>query len=140
MNLFAYGSLMCADILYKITACRLSYSPATLAAYKRCSVRDETYPGLVEEKGSSVTGVVYFSVPEDAWLRLDIFEGEMYSRGVVRVSCDDQISVDAATYVIRPQFRNRLSSSDWNFQEFLQSGRKRFEEEYLGFEKLGNIR
>lgn len=138
MNLFAYGSLMCADILYKITACSLSYSPATLANYKRCGVRDETYPGLVEQQGSSVTGVVYFSVPEDAWLRLDIFEGEMYSRSLVCVSCDDKTSVDAATYIIRPQFRHRLSSNDWNFQEFLQFGRKRFEAEYSGFDKLGN--
>jgi len=135
MNLFAYGTLMCADILYRVAACRPACAPATLAAYRRCAVRNEVYPGIVEDDAARVSGVVYWGVPEGAWRRLDKFEGEMYSRRPVRVLLEDGTSTDAATYVITPEFAHRLAASDWSYEEFLRSGKKIFEAGYPGFDE-----
>ena len=47
-NLFAYGTLMCEDIMQDVAGCRLSCVPAELRGYSRRRVRGEHYPALVE--------------------------------------------------------------------------------------------
>ncbi len=144
MNLFAYGTLMCPDILDRVAACRPAYAPATLAGYRRYAVRNEVYPGIVEDHeasvrdagvtAASVRGVVYWEVPEDAWRRLDRFEGEMYARRSVRALLEDGTSTDAATYVVKAEFTHRLTASEWSYEEFLRSGKRIFEARYPGFD------
>jgi len=140
MNLFAYGTLLCADILHKVTGCRPAHAPAALRGYRRHALTDEVYPAIVAHEGAAVAGVIYFDVPAGAWSCLDRFEGEMYARRIVRVLCEDGTSVDAATYVIKPEFAYRLAPSEWSVEEFLASGRKKFEAEYSGFDEVGNRR
>ncbi|MBI4793490.1 MAG: gamma-glutamylcyclotransferase [Deltaproteobacteria bacterium] len=130
MHLFAYGTLMCEDIMHKVSACRPAHAPATLGNYRRGRIDGEVYPGVVAEQGGLVRGIVYFDVPAEAWARLDAFEGEMYYR------CGDEISLEAETYVVRPQFVHRLLPVEWSLAEFLESGRQRFEAGYAGFEQL----
>ena len=113
MHLFAYGTLMCVDIMHKVSACRPAHAPATLGNYRRCRVDGEVYPGVVGEQGGLVPGLVYFDVPAEAWARLDAFEGEMYCRRTVLLTgadvCGDEISLEAETYVDRKS--TRLNSS-----------------------------
>jgi gamma-glutamylcyclotransferase (GGCT)/AIG2-like uncharacterized protein YtfP len=136
MDFFAYGTLMCDDILYGVAGCRPAQTPATLANYHRYSVRGELYPGIVAQAGSTVNGVLYFDVPLQAWVQLDRFEGEMYSRCAVRVTTEDGQSIQAITYVVRPEYVHIMTSSDWSYEDFLKSGKKLFIGECFGSHEI----
>lgn len=62
-HLFAYGTLMCDDIIAEISGSLLSHVSATLRGYRRMCVKGEHYPALVPEAGGSVEGVLYLNVP-----------------------------------------------------------------------------
>ena len=134
--LFAYGTLMCEDIMLKVAGCYPGALPATLVGYSRKRVKNELYPGLILEETSRVEGVVYTNLPASAWGPLDRFEGEMYSRHPVSVRLRDGSSLAAATYLVRPAFRNRLEESEWDFSYFLRKGKHRFQREYRGYQAL----
>lgn len=140
MNLFAYGTLMCADIMHQVAGCLPALAPASLAHYQRRRVSGEEYPAIVGQHGAAVQGVVYLDVPAAAWRRLDRFEGEMYDRRTVRVECADGNRLPADTYVIRPEFAQLLLTSTWSYEEFLRSGRKRFAADYGGFDAPANLK
>jgi gamma-glutamylcyclotransferase (GGCT)/AIG2-like uncharacterized protein YtfP len=135
---FAYGTLMCEDIMLAVTGHRFNRTPGFLRDYRRRAVKGEVYPGILPERDGVVEGIVYRDLPDTAWARLDPFEGEMYQRQIVGVTLADSTPIEAHTYVVRPEFENRLDSSDWDFEKFLQSGKKTFETHYFGFKALKN--
>lgn len=136
MHLFAYGTLMCAEIMQQVAGCLPAQAPATLAGFRRCRLRGEEYPAIVDRQHAAVQGVVYLEVPAAAWQRLDCFEGEMYERRTVLVNGQDGRSLAADTYVIRPAFTRLLLSAEWSYAEFLRTGRQRFAAGYAGFAAL----
>jgi len=136
---FAYGTLMCEDIMLAVTGRRFTRTPAILRDFRRRAVRGEVYPGILPERGGIVEGIVYRNLPDTAWAGLDAFEGEMYQRQIVGVTLEDRTPVEAYTYVIKPEFQNRLETSEWDFEKFLQSGKKAFEAHYFGFKVLKNV-
>ena len=136
MNLFAYGTLMCTEIMQQVAGCLPAQLPATLAGYRRSRLRGEEYPAIVGQQGAVVQGVVYLEVPQEAWRRLDRFEGEMYARRPVLVDGAEGKSLAADTYVIRPEFARLLLPAEWSYAEFLRTGRKRFAADYAGFAAL----
>ncbi len=81
-SFFAYGTLMCEDIMKEISACRLSHVPGIVRGYSRRSVRGEYYAGLIPSEDGRVEGVVYRHLPNSTWERLDRFEGNMYQRSL----------------------------------------------------------
>lgn len=135
-NLFAYGTLMCEDIMQEVSGCTLSHEPATLKGYSRRCVKGEHYPAIVPDREGRVYGVVYRNVPDSAWERLDRFEGEMYARKLVQVEPGEGAILLAATYVVQPEFLDRIETSDWDFAEFLRGGKARFQKHYRGYRSL----
>jgi gamma-glutamylcyclotransferase (GGCT)/AIG2-like uncharacterized protein YtfP len=135
-HLFAYGTLMCDDIMREVAGCSPVPLPGTLRGYRRCSVRDALYPALVPDEEGCVEGVVYRNVPPSAWDRLDRFEGEMYERRVVQIELMEGTALPAATYVVRPEFLDLLDPSDWDFAQFLRNGKASFERHYPGYRSL----
>jgi len=135
-HLFAYGSLMCADIMHDVSGYDVPGIGGVLNDYRRLVVRGEHYPGLLPVHGAAVEGVVYWDVPMSAWERLDRFEGEMYLRQSVDVALKHGGIVQADAYVVRPEFRHRLEDSDWDFGEFLRIGKVRFQRHYQGYQAL----
>ena len=135
-SLFAYGTLMCEEIMQEVSGCRLSPVPGILQGYCRRSVKNEHFPGLVPNAESRVDGVVYRDVPDSAWDRLDRFEGEMYARWLVQIELYDGAILPAATYVVKPQFLVRLEPSEWNFADFLRNGKTNFQKNYKGYKAL----
>ena len=128
--LFAYGTLMCEEIMAEVSGCRLTPLPGTLQGYGRRVVRGQCYPALVPQEEGRVNGLVYLEVPPSAWARLDRFEGEMYARQKVSVELSDGTLVSATTYVVQPEFLGHLDRADWDFDRFLRRGKKPFQEEY----------
>ena len=135
-HLFAYGTLMCDAIMAEVSESHLAHFSATLRGYRRVCVQGEHYPALIPDANRSVEGVVYENVPDSAWIRLDRFEGEMYSREIVKVSRKDGTSVTAETYVARAQFTDLLVDVEWDFAEFLSNNKENFRRSYRGYQLL----
>jgi len=137
-HLFAYGSLMCPDILARVAGLVVDGQPAELTGYRRRAVRGETYPGLIVAPGHVLGGVLYRALPEAAWARLDQFEGDDYQRIKVEIRSATG-PLPAWTYLYRPELHHQLEDHDWDFQAFLQTGKHRFEAGYLGFRQIGPV-
>ncbi len=135
-DLFAYGTLMFDDILRAVTGCSLNGVHGLLRGYQRFVVRGEVYPAIAPKQGEMVAGVVYRNVPDAAWRRLDVFEGEMYRRTSVSIDCEDGRTTQAQTYVVKPEFAGRLSTTPWNPEEFRAAEKARFKSQYLGFQAV----
>ena len=135
-NLFAYGTLMCDDIMREVSGCRLSHVPGTLKGYSRWSVKGEYYPALVPDEEDRVEGVVYRCVPNSGWDRLDRFEGEMYARKLVQIELIDGVTLLAATYVVQPEFLDHLDQSGWDFADFIRNGKASFQMNFKGYQSL----
>lgn len=135
-NLFAYGTLMCEDIMREVSGVSLSSVPGTLKGFRRHSVKGEPYPALAPDAEGRVDGLVYRHVPDSAWIRLDRFEGEMYARRIVQVELKDGSILPAATYVTVPEFLDRLDRSGWDFADFLRNGKTSFRRGYGGYRSL----
>jgi gamma-glutamylcyclotransferase (GGCT)/AIG2-like uncharacterized protein YtfP len=135
-NLFAYGTLMCEDIMGEVSGSRLSCAPGTVRGYCRRSVREQHYPALAPDEEGRVEGVIYRDLPSSAWRRLDRFEGEMYLRQLVQVEVIDGATLLAETYIVRPKFLCYLEASEWSFAKFLRNGKKLFQREYCGYRQL----
>ena len=135
-HLFAYGTLMCNDIMEEISGSHLSPVSATLKGYRRMRVKGEHYPALVPDADGRVDGVVYLNVSGTSWDHLDRFEGEMYSRKIVQVEFNDGRAVPAETYVARVEFMDYLVDAEWDFVEFLRKNKGSFRRTYKGYRAL----
>lgn len=127
-NLFAYGTLMCEDIMQDVAGCLPHNIPATLTGYSRRSVRNEYYPAVIREKDSFVEGTVYLDVPDRAWESLDTYEGDMYARTYVHVRLADGSEVPAVVYVATHEFLRQIEEYDWDFAGFMTSREKKDEQ------------
>ena len=117
-NLFAYGTLVFEPVLRAVAGRSLDSRPATLHGFLRRSVTGEIFPAVVESAaGDAVSGVLYLDLDDEAWRRLDRFEGELYARRSVVVRCDGE-DRPAFTYVLEPRFRDRLGSEPWDPASF----------------------
>jgi gamma-glutamylcyclotransferase (GGCT)/AIG2-like uncharacterized protein YtfP len=135
MNIFAYGTLWIHDVMYAVTAREFRFKNAILRGYARFTVKGESYPGIIPVTDAVTEGIIYFDVDELSLERLDAFEGDLYQRKPVRVETKEREIQDAEAYVVKPKFRDHLSSSDWNMKEFDQKHLKAFLETYQGFQK-----
>ncbi len=136
MHLFAYGTLMCPDIMAEVSGLNRPGISATLPGYRRLRVKGEDYPAIVPDAAGWVTGVICRDIPKSAWILLDRFEGEMYVRVRAQVDLADGSVAAAQTYVVNGCFSGCLEDVEWNFADFLCSGKERFRMSYTGYLKL----
>lgn len=130
MHLFAYGTLMCEEIMIEVSGCLPTHVPGTLRGYCRREIKGEHFPALMPEEKGCVTGMVFLDIPPQAWPRLDQYEGDMYQRQTVKVELADGAFLQAATYVVRPGYLDHLKPDDWDYEGFLCCRKTRFLEEY----------
>ena len=130
-NVFTYGSLMFADVWTRVVAGRYESLAAALHGHARLQVRDETYPGMIEDVDAIVNGVLYLNVDADDLERLDHFEGVDYERRSVTVVDARGTSHEAQTYVYRQV--DRLLTLTWDPDTFAM---QRFIDTYCR-DKLG---
>lgn len=135
-HLFAYGTLMCEDIMQEISGLRLSHEAGILKGYSRRSVKGEHFPALMPDEKGRVEGVVYRAISNTAWNRLDRFEGEMYERRLVQIELGKGGTLSAGTYVVRPAFLDQLCQCDWDFSDFIRNGKASFQKHYKGYKSL----
>ena len=131
--LFAYGSLICEDIMLAVAGPCRTVADASLQGYRRLVVRGQHYPGMIEAPGYSVQGRVYRDISVAGWQRLDRFEGDMYQRRSVQVVLADGTRVTAFSYVFKEACRDQLEPGEWQFDDFMADGKQA---SYLGFHRV----
>jgi gamma-glutamylcyclotransferase (GGCT)/AIG2-like uncharacterized protein YtfP len=136
-SLFAYGTLMCPEIMTEVSGRHYAGHPATLDGHVRRPVIGEAYPGLTSCREGRVRGILYRDVTEDAWQRLDRFEGEMYERRTVEVTLHEKRVIAASTYLVKAAFLHRLGKDEWDYERFLRCGIEDFRRQYSGYREIG---
>ena len=143
--LFAYGTLLFPPVLHAVVGRVPRSIAATLDGFARRRVAGELFPAIVEAPGERVAGVLYLTLDDRAWRRLDAFEGDLYERRSVVVTPasrflpsdleapgagegvaipvrgderDERRAVSALTYVVRRDVRHRLSAELWDPEVF----------------------
>jgi gamma-glutamylcyclotransferase (GGCT)/AIG2-like uncharacterized protein YtfP len=135
-DFFAYGTLMCTDIMQAAAGARFTGESGLLRHYRRRRLKGETYPGMIAARDEVVDGILYHHLSPAVFRRLDVFEGEMYARCRVQVETAGGLVRPAFTYVLRKDFEDRLGDEPWSLSWFRRSGKKIFEAGYFGFNAL----
>lgn len=131
-NIFVYGSLMFEPVWNRVVSGKYSKIEGQLFGYARFGIKDEHYPGLVEQPGL-VDGVIWLEVSETDIEKLDRFEGEYYRRHQVFVADSHDRCLDCETYVITDDYRHLLDNQPWDADQFLEQHLQSFIDEYVGF-------
>ena len=129
---------MCEDIMERVAGYHLSAESGVLKGFLRRCIEGELYPGIIPRADAEVAGIVYMNVSEDAWRRLDAFEGALYERRGVLITMPGG-DLDADTYVVKPEFTYRLSREEWRFEDFLRDGKSTFIRSYGGYGEIGSV-
>lgn len=135
-HLFAYGTLMCDEIMTSVTGVSSNAIPTVLEGYQRFRIKHEVYPGIISNKGQLVEGMLYHDLPLFAWDNLDRFEGALYIRKTVDLKDLQGQLITADTYVIHPDYIDRLENKPWNYQEFLDTSKHVFQQSYDGYDSF----
>ncbi len=138
--LFAYGTLQFPDIIAAVTGRTLAGTPAVLDGYARFGIHNEPFPGIVPSEPHQVEGVLYTGVMPGERRRIDVFEGEPYQRETVLVRLpEDDASVEAVTYVIRPRWRTVMTTTGWDPDEFARRWHDTYVERVTRARRAGEL-
>jgi gamma-glutamylcyclotransferase (GGCT)/AIG2-like uncharacterized protein YtfP len=135
MHIFTYGSLMFPSVMTAVTGREFSSRNARVKNHARFKVTGESYPGLTPLEGAVTEGVLYLDVDAFSVKRLDDFEEELYERAGISADALDGESLMAQTYLIKPQYRDRLSSEPWDPEHFEKADLIDFMASYRGFNR-----
>ena len=119
---------MCA-----VTTREFRFIDVILRGYARFMVKGASYPGIIQVTDAITEGIIYFDVDELSLERLDEFEGDLYQRIPIQAETERGKILNAATYVIKPEYRDYLSLQKWDVEEFVQNSLAAFLNTYQGF-------
>ena len=120
-------------VMKAVTGCKFSSEKARVQNYARFKVKGEPYPGLTPLEGAVTEGILYRGVDALSVRRLDDFEGEIYERTEIPAYTLEGESLTAQTYIIKAQYRDRLSSEEWDPKHFEKADLFEFMSTYRGF-------
>ncbi len=126
---------MCEEIWQQVAGEGRLLGAATLEGYARYQLRGEDYPGIVKESGKVVAGKVYTELSPSALAKLDLFEGDDYTRISVQVTLNDMRVMQVMTYAMTAAASSRLSRHEWDYESFRRQGKQRFMQRYMGFQR-----
>ncbi|MCB1746677.1 MAG: gamma-glutamylcyclotransferase [Gammaproteobacteria bacterium] len=126
-RLFAYGTLMFAEVFAAVCGTTRPAHPARLPGHARHALRGRVYPGLVARPGALTAGLLFDDIDAALWARLDAFEGALYDRRTVTVELADGPTA-AAVYLLAPRAHRLLEDAAWDAEAF----RTRHLATYLG--------
>jgi gamma-glutamylcyclotransferase (GGCT)/AIG2-like uncharacterized protein YtfP len=127
VNLFAYGTLQCPELLRAVAGVELPAEEAVLPGHRRERVAGAAYPGIVPDAATQVPGRLYRNFPRRLVPFLDAFEGAEYRRRILPVRAADGRTVPALVYRLEARTARRLEGAPWDLATF----RRRHLEGYL---------
>jgi gamma-glutamylcyclotransferase (GGCT)/AIG2-like uncharacterized protein YtfP len=120
-RVFCYGTLCAPEVMRRIIGREISPTPAVLEDYTCYLLRDQRYPAAVPAEGAALEGLVYSGLSALELMRLDRYEGMEYRRLRVSVMTLEGHRTHAWVYIIRPQYKGRLSDQKFNLEDFLET-------------------
>ena len=130
-RLFCYGTLQVPQVIRSVTGHDHSGKNAVLRDYAIYRVKNAEYPGIVQSIGSSTEGKLYDDISHTDLKTLDLFEGEYYSRQMLKVHLPDGSTAQAWTYVIADNHVDILTADSWRLSDFLDNGLEIFMQGYV---------
>jgi rSAM/selenodomain-associated transferase 1 len=110
---FVYGTLMDADLIARVIGRSIDASPATLADFRRSSLRERAYPGILPDDGHQVDGQLVHGLSTQELVHLDRYESDCYERWTVTVSTAEGPAL-AHAYVLAPETRHLATGAPWD--------------------------
>ena len=127
---FFYGTLMAPPVLFRVINAvvevdpeqhpaikHLTIRPALLKQHKRHRVIDFDYPAILPEEGNTVRGNVVSGLTDGDLWRLDIFEGDQYTRQKVKVQVLHGVKLDEAAHLSNTDDEKRTSRQENGYCE-----------------------
>ena len=125
-TLFCYGTLQAPEIMESVSGMLPAAEAARLSGYACYCLKNADYPAMTATAGGLVRGKLYRGLDKRALTRLDRFEGELYSRVLIRVETDTHQSISAWAYVINRSWHHRLTDRLWIYEEHSEVFLNRF--------------
>ena len=123
MSLFAYGTLMFAEVWKRIGIKQRAAQPAILPGFAIYRIHGALIPGIIRtDPEDQVEGVLYHGLNEATLEELDVYESDLYRRTTVRVRSLDSEPCECQAYVIPVANRRVLSAEAWDADWFQQHG------------------
>jgi len=116
-KLFAYGSLQLPQVFEAVTRLSREGDPAILRGFRRTKLRALGFPAILPADQEETSGILYHSIDDDAWRRLDAFEDDFYDRVSVTIELLDGTSCSAYTYVLAEGFRHMSLDAAWSLSD-----------------------
>lgn len=114
---FAYGTLQIPEVIKLVAGQVFPSQAARLNGYQRLKIKHRTYPGIIEDPNQFIEGVLYSNVDPASLTLLDQFEDILYERRLVSI---ESAECQAFVYVIKDEYKGRLSDEEWSLEEFKQ--------------------
>lgn len=126
INVFAYGTLLCEDIMEKIAGPIGKAQPAFAKGFSRYAIQNEAYPAIIPEADGVVSGIIYEHLSQAALEAIDAYEGAWYQRRPISVSLTNRSTLTAYAYVLLPAYYGRLAKHDWSYDEFCRDAKAHY--------------
>ncbi len=120
-RLFCFGTLCVPEIMHGVAGRDIAAMPAILDDYACYAMHNKYYPAALPAAGGSITGLLYSGLTPHELSRLDRYEGAEYRRVRVSVTTEEGRQAQAWVYIIRPQYKSRLSRQLWSLEEFIKN-------------------
>ena len=120
MNLFAYGSLILPEVWESVAGRMHPSETGSIRGFVRRTVRDATYPGILEtgNGGDTVSGVIYRDVDAASVEALDAFESDFYRRQALDARTRAESIVRCEAYVVPAEHAHLVSDTPWDLDTF----------------------
>lgn len=119
-QIFSYGTLQHLAVMKAVTGRAYPFESASLPGYRRCSIRNAVYPGVIKAAGQETPGTLYSGIDKKTLLLLDQYEGALYERKLLEVIRENEQAVKAWVYVIPEWNKHILSTQAWTLQAFIE--------------------
>ncbi len=119
IHLFTYGTLEIPEVMEAVTGRSLASAEAWARGFAKFLLKGRIYPGMIALQGATCSGRVYYSIDRRTFEILDAFEDEVYTRERIEVEVEEGRSLQAYAYLIPPDYRDCLTSSPWEPDEFM---------------------
>ena len=109
---------MIPELMKAVIKRELIAEEAVLDVYRRVSLKDRNYPGIIQAEGSSVPGIYYERIDLELMACLDKFEGDEYRRDIVSIKLRSGRVLDAYVYLMSKIDVTLITENSWDLEAF----------------------
>ncbi len=118
-SIFTYGTLEIPEVMETVTGGSFSSAEARAKGFAGFLLKGRIYPGMTAAQGAICSGRVYYGIDRRTLKIPDAFEDEVYTRERIEVDVRDGRSLETYAYIIPLQYRDCLTSTPWQADEFM---------------------